>query len=83
VTDSRVNSWQLEIRREGAIVDLIIQRIKFRVIRLTGRTGVGEAEESPLLTTVTRKRLLKTLRAAEDLVFPAVICKAWRSAIAL
>jgi hypothetical protein len=42
-----------------------------------------EAEESPLLTSVTRKRLLKTLRTGKDLVFAAVICEVWRTAKAL
>jgi hypothetical protein len=32
----------------------------------------AEAEESPLLTSLTRKRLLKTLRGGEDFVFAAV-----------
>jgi hypothetical protein len=30
-------------------------------------TGAREAEESPLLKSVTRKRLVKTLQAGEDL----------------
>jgi hypothetical protein len=42
-----------------------------------------EAEESPLLEAVTRKRLLKTLQAGKDLVFAAVICNVWRLAVAL
>jgi hypothetical protein len=42
-----------------------------------------EGEKLKNLQFVTRKRLLKTLRAGEDLVFAAVICKVWRSAIAL
>jgi hypothetical protein len=47
--------------------------------RLPGSNGVSaKAEESPLLDAVTRKRLLKTLQAGDNLVFGAVICKAWR-----
>jgi hypothetical protein len=34
--------------------------------------------EGPLLEAVTRKRLLKTLRARGDFVSEAVICKVWR-----
>jgi hypothetical protein len=34
-----------------------------------------EAEESPLLRSVTTKRLLKALQAGEDLMFTAVIYK--------
>jgi hypothetical protein len=44
---------------------------------------VWEAEESPLLTPVTRKRLLKILQVGEDLVFAVVICKVWRLAMVL
>jgi hypothetical protein len=43
----------------------------------------AEAEESPLLEAVSRKRLVQTLQVGEDLVFAAVICKVWRSAVAL
>jgi hypothetical protein len=39
--------------------------------------------ESPMLEAVTRKRLVKKLHAGEDLVFAAVICELWKSAIAL
>jgi hypothetical protein len=38
---------------------------------------IAEAEESPILEAVTRKRLVKTLQAAEDLVFAALICNVW------
>jgi hypothetical protein len=41
------------------------------------------SKESPLLASFTRKRLLKTLLAGEDLVFAAVICKVRKSAVAL
>jgi hypothetical protein len=47
------------------------------------RAAVWEAEESPLLTSVIRKRLLKTMRAGEDLLFAVAICKLWRLAVAL
>jgi hypothetical protein len=43
----------------------------------------SDAEESPLLETVTGKRLVKTLQAGKDLVCAVVICKVWRSAMAL
>jgi hypothetical protein len=43
----------------------------------------AEAEESPLLKTVTGKRLVKTLQARKDLVCALVICKLWRSAMVL
>jgi hypothetical protein len=43
----------------------------------------AEAKESPLLEAVTRKRLVKTLQAGEDLVLAAVICEVWRLAVAL
>jgi hypothetical protein len=36
-----------------------------------------------MLEAIARVRLLKTLQAEEDLVFAVVICKVWRSAIAL
>jgi hypothetical protein len=42
------------------------------VRRWPAENGVSaEAEESPLLDAVTRKRLVKTLQAAQDLVFAA------------
>jgi hypothetical protein len=44
---------------------------------------VRDAEESQLLKFVTRQRLVKTLRAGEDLVGAAVICALWRLAVAL
>jgi hypothetical protein len=49
----------------------------------TERISAGEAEESSLLTSVTSKRLLNTLRAGEDLVFATVIYKVWRSTMVL
>jgi hypothetical protein len=36
---------------------------------LEGKTQEQETEESPLLRSITRKRLFKTLQAAEDLAF--------------
>jgi hypothetical protein len=42
-----------------------------------------EAQESPQLEAVARERQLKTLRAGENLMIAAVICKMWRSAVAL
>jgi hypothetical protein len=42
-----------------------------------------EAEESPLLEAVTRKRLVKTQQAGKDLMCAVVICKVWRSPMAL
>jgi hypothetical protein len=44
--------------------------------------GMFAGHEGPLSEAVTRKRLL-ILRAREDLVFEAVICKVWRLVIAL
>jgi hypothetical protein len=65
------------------VIKKIIEKVKLRDIRRTRRTWVREHKESPLLTSVTRKRLLKTLLSGEDLVFAAMICKVWRSAMAL
>jgi hypothetical protein len=42
-----------------------------------------EAEESPLLEAVTRKRLVKALQAGKDLARAVVICKVWKPAIVL
>jgi hypothetical protein len=36
------------------------------------------AEEYPLLESVARKRLVKTMQAGKDLVFAAVFCKVWK-----
>jgi hypothetical protein len=60
-----------------------IERVQLWDIRRTGRTWVRGAEESPLLEAVARERLLNILQAGKDLVFAAVICKVWRSAVAL
>jgi hypothetical protein len=38
----------------------------------------SEAEESPMLEAVAKKRLVKTFQAGEDLMFEAVICIVWR-----
>jgi hypothetical protein len=49
---------------------------KFSCETVPSGNGVSaEAEESPLLGAVTRKQLVKTLQAAENLVSAAVICK--------
>jgi hypothetical protein len=42
-----------------------------------------EADESPLLEAVTRKRLLKTQQSGKYLAYAVVICELWRSALAL
>jgi hypothetical protein len=42
-----------------------------------------EAKESPLLESVVREWLVKTQQAGKDLTDAVVICKLWRSAIAL
>jgi hypothetical protein len=43
----------------------------------------AEAEESPLLEAVTRKRLMENVTNSEGLPCAVVICKAWRLAMAL
>jgi hypothetical protein len=45
--------------------------------------GAAEVEESPLLETVTRELLVKTLRAGKALVGAVVIGELWRLAVAL
>jgi hypothetical protein len=42
-----------------------------------------EAEAEPLLQAVIRQLRVKTLRARKDLACVTVICKEWRSAMAL
>jgi hypothetical protein len=43
------------------------------------REGLStEAEESPLLEAVTRKRLVKTQQAEKYLACSVVICKVWK-----
>jgi hypothetical protein len=42
-----------------------------------------EAEEFSLLEAVTRERLVKTEQAGKGLAGAVVICKVWRSAMAL
>jgi hypothetical protein len=44
---------------------------------------VWKAEESPLLETAARERLVKTQRAGKNLVGAVVICKVWILAVAL
>jgi hypothetical protein len=43
----------------------------------------AEAEESPLLETVTKERLVKTQQAGKGLAFAVVISELWRLAMAL
>jgi hypothetical protein len=43
----------------------------------------AKAEESVLLEAVMRERLVKTQQAGKDLVCAVLICKVWRSAMAL
>jgi hypothetical protein len=43
----------------------------------------AEAEKSPLLEAVTRKRLVKTQQAGKGLAGAVVICKVWRLAMTL
>jgi hypothetical protein len=42
-----------------------------------------EAEESPLLETVARERLVKTQQARKDIAAAVVICKLFRLLMAL
>jgi hypothetical protein len=42
-----------------------------------------EAEESPLLETVTRYRLVKKQQAGKGLAGVLVICEVWRLVVAL
>jgi hypothetical protein len=42
-----------------------------------------EAEESPLLETVTRERLVKTQKAGKGLASAVVICELWRLVVVL
>jgi hypothetical protein len=44
---------------------------------------VLEAEECPLLETIARERLVKTVRAGKGLASTMVICKLWRLAVEL
>jgi hypothetical protein len=43
----------------------------------------AEAEEYPLLETVTKERLVKTQQAGKYLASAMVICELWRLAMAL
>jgi hypothetical protein len=47
------------------------------------RTSAHEDEESPLLEAVVRERLVKTQQAGKGLAYAVVICKVWKSAMAL
>jgi hypothetical protein len=42
-----------------------------------------EAEEQPLLEAITRKLLVKTLRAGKDLACALVNCKVWKLVMVL
>jgi hypothetical protein len=44
---------------------------------------IAEAEESPLLEAVNREKLMKTQQAGKEVECTVVICKLWRSAMAL
>lgn len=48
--------------------------------KIEGRTWAWKAEEFLLFTSVTRKGLLKTLEAGEELAYK---CEVWRLAVAL
>jgi hypothetical protein len=65
------------------MVKLISDRVQLRDIRWTGRTCVREAEASPLLKAVARKRLLKILQAVKGLLGGVAICKVCKLAVAL
>jgi hypothetical protein len=43
----------------------------------------AEGEESPLLETVTRERLVKTQQAGKDLACAVVMCEVWKSEMSL
>jgi hypothetical protein len=43
----------------------------------------AEVEESPMLEAVIRERLVKTQQAGKCLASAVVICKVWRSEVAL
>jgi hypothetical protein len=47
------------------------------------RTRAREAEESPVLEAVARKRLVKIQKAGKGLSGTVVICELWRLAVAL
>jgi hypothetical protein len=49
----------------------------------TKRDLSAEAEGSPMLETVARKRLVKTQQAGKGLAGAVVICESWRLAMAL
>jgi hypothetical protein len=44
---------------------------------------VGAVEETALLEAVTKERLVKTQQAGRELACSVVICKVWKSAMAL
>jgi hypothetical protein len=47
------------------------------------RTSAREAEETPLLETVARERLVKTQQAGKGLACAVLNCKVWTFAVAL
>jgi hypothetical protein len=63
--------------------DDICSSVQLREGNQAAKAWALEAEESPLLETVSRERLVKTLQVGEDLVFSAVIYKMWRMAMVL
>jgi hypothetical protein len=68
--------WEVITRTVGAM-----SSFEFCTGGCEDRTSVYEAEESPLLRTVTKQRLVKA--DSEDLAYALVICKGCRSVIAL
>jgi hypothetical protein len=68
-----VEGWQLRralqgrLRRDGAIMSWQLTGVQLRDIRPILTTWVREAEESQLLESVARKRLLKTQQAGKKL----------------
>jgi hypothetical protein len=67
------------VRAEELSVELISVVMRWQA----GNGVITEAEYSPMLEAVTRKRLVTTLHTVEDIVFSAVICNVWRLAVAL
>jgi hypothetical protein len=47
------------------------------------RTAAREAEESPQLEAVARKRMVKTQQAGKDIASAVVVCELWRLVMAL
>jgi hypothetical protein len=53
--------------KDGAVVELTIDRVHLRDIRLIATTWARETEVCPLLESVARERLLKTQKAGKNL----------------